>query len=537
MPVTPNAVVLKLNKVTGFIEVSDNTDYAAQGIDFNAGDTIYGLIQLSLVVASGLTQVLYANTNPPPVDIDPSTSPDNTQPIALPLDADGKILPGMYLLTYTIFGEYAIGGTFTGTFQTQQIYDYTLPEIALEKEVKCDTSQLASKDITDYGPYAAPGDISRVHTIYPPPASGKTLSSSALPLLIYNNITTKTWTQEVVSTVLFKFNDNFQVYATLKGSDEIKVECSTDVCTALCCINKRINGYNWTKKYNPAAAQTTFETVIMPAYQLMVQFLLAQYCGKNASDILAELKAVTGCSGECNDCGDVPISIIPTSPAVALEYNVDSPDNSIAVDTEVIGNVTTFHIQIAEIIQNIISNFVPIDVIGGTNITVPAPTMVGGKLTFVINTTGVSTAPLNRYYARGRIYHNPLYLTPGQPQFLFEADEISIDVAKFKTPTFGFGNTVPNALTDFAVLGVSDFFAIGIDADTKYVAQANVMQYTNGSDISYVKDTEAEVFLFDLATPSFTIRLWNPSKSGAPLRLLDLSTVNDIYIQISIHAV
>lgn len=535
--INPNAVVLILDKVAGLIKVQDNTDYAALGVDFNAGDSIGGLITLRVIAATTQSQqILYDNTTPPPYDIVPATSPNNTIDIPLPLDSSGNILPGQYYFGYTIQGEFAIGGDITGYFELIQIYDYTFPEIKLEKQIKCDTSQLASRDITNYGIYAT--DIERVHTIYPPPASGKTLATTDLSLLIYTRICTKTWTQEVKSTVTFTFTDSFQVIALLTGSNEIVVDCSTDVCVARCCINKRINAYNYTKDRNPARAQIMWETIIQPALLLMVDFLMAQYCGNPtaASALLTQIKDITGCKGECNDCGDAPIDIIPSGAAVSLEYNVDSPDDSIDVQTEVIGNVVTFHTQISDIIQNIINNLQPVNVVAGTNITITSATVMG-VLTFTVNSTGGVASIENEIVVLGQIYRNPTQPTPGgQAEYFFREIPIKLTGDGMQAPTYNLGTANPNTLSQYMVLFVTDFFTGVLDDDTPYAVNANIVRYASAGSYSQVKDIEAEIFFFDLTVPAFVVRFWNPIDGTARI-FGDIIDKPDLYLKITIHAV
>jgi len=537
MAATPNAVILRLDKINSVITVADNTDYAAQGIDFGSGDTIGGYIKITLNDGTGVSTIYDNPTSSGVPDIDPDVSPDNTIPISLPLNADGTLKTGEYTLIYTIDVHIeSVVDDYESSLTQTIIYDYALPEICLSKELKCATSQLASQDITDYGIYLT--SITRAHTLYPPAASGKANYTANLSLIVYTNIVTKTWTQECKSTCVFLYEGWFEVYAELAGSNEIVVECATDICNIKCCIDKRVRAYKDAKCSNPAKAQKDYDNYIMPAMLAFNQFLLANYCGNQtgAASKLAEIKAILGCSGECNDCGtDEPTSVIPTSPPQQITYVVDSPDNSIEVTSETVGDVVTYHIEVSATLQDIINNLNPVNVVSTDNSVTITTSIIAGVLTYNLSVGSASSLNSNRYYARLRIYHNPAYATPGQPQYLLETEKLQMTGLALKLPTLFLGPSGPNTLLQAVVIGVSDFFAGAVDPESMYVAQANIMEY-GATDVTTIKACEAEILTFDLTQPAFAVRLWNPSKAGTPILFGDLDTTKDLYLQLSIHA-
>lgn len=520
------SAAIELDVTNGLIIVEDTTDYAGQGLDpaFAAGYiSIYGV-------------ALYDNIGGVTPDILPASSLFNTSTIPLPLDTEGNAKQGEYILTYVVIDDE--DGTQTFTFSKTFTLEYTPPAICIDATYSCTSSTLTSTDVTNYGNAV----ITRVHTITPPaigiaptfaPYPPQTVSGN---INVYSGITTGVWQCSIVTDITVTFASDFTLLQTVGGEKAIDITCDTALCKITCCLYKlrasaasllRTNGAN-NPYYQNLANQ------INEVEQLVVFFLLAEKCGDatKLAYYLAEIKRVSGCDDTCDCSGGGNVPII-ASTANTGTYNVDSPDNSIDVVTEIVGNLTTFHIEVSQDIQNIINNFYNAVVTSADGSVTVTTTTVGNVNTYDLS-VDVATGGSNRYYALGRIYHNPAWATPGQPQWLFEATQEQITGNVFKTPTYGFGNHNPNVLTDFCVLGISAFWIT--PAVNKFTAQSNVMKYTNGSDISFVKSCEAEVFYYDFTTGTITVRLWNPSKSGAPLLLSDLDTSLEYFIQISIHA-
>lgn len=517
-----------LDKVATLIKLVDTTDYVSLGATSAEGFIV------SLQFFDGVnTQTIYANpVSSGNADVFGLISPNNTIPITLPLNTDGTLKSGKYSFIYTVL--YETDRVYTETFEAEYVFDYDFPTICLSNELKCSTSQLASRDVTDYGVYAY--SISRTHTIYPPPASGKTPLVSSVPLLIYSNICTKTWTQEVVSVVDFVFESYFEVHIQLSGSDEIDVVCSTDICKVKCCMDKKFAAYQRLVLTNPAGAARMYELTIKPTEIALLGFLIANYCGNetDAATKLAELKEAVGCSGDCDDCGESPTSIIPTEAAGGMTFVVDSPDGSITVTSSTVGTEITYHVEVSAAIQAILDGIKEYNVVAGTGCTV-VETAPGGVITFTVNVTPV-TGQI-RYLGQLKIYRNPVQPTPiGQAEYLY-----SLIFSEFgggmQVPTIGLGQNVPNVLTDVIVIGISDFYDT-LPSNVPFTAQANIMRYTDPALIANptaVKDVEAEIYNFVDGYMSFTVRLYNPV-DGTPLTFNDIVDKPDLYLQISIQA-
>jgi len=520
------SAALELNVIDGLIVVEDTTDYAGQGLD----------ITLAVGRISVYGVALYDNLGGITPDIVPNSSVYNTSTIDLPLDSDGNAEQGEYILTYVVL----YNGVTTYTFNKTFTLEYTPPEVSIDTTYSCTASTLTSTDVTNYGT----ASIDRVHTITPP-ALGPAPTFAPYPaqtvtgnINTYSGITTGTWQASVVTDITVTFDADFTLVQTIGGENTIEIACDTALCRITCCLytmraraqaSLRHKGPN-NPYYQDLANQ------INEVEQLIVYYLLAEKCGNSTKTAyyLSEIQRVSGCDDSCDCSGGGTIPIIPASGSTGT-YNVDSPNGTIDVTTEIVGNLTTFHIEVSETIIDIINNFYNTVVTSDDGSVTVVATTVGQVTTYDLS-VNASSANSNRYYGLVRIYHNPAWATPGQPQWLIGITDEQMTGITFQTPTIGFGNTVPNALTDFAVIGVSDFWATGVPANSEFTCQANIMSYTDGSDISYVKDTEAEIFIFDFTTATFTARLWNPSKSGAPLVLSDLDTTIDYYLQISIHA-
>lgn len=517
-----------LDKIATLIKLVDTTDYSALGATAAAGYLV------SLTFFDGVnTQLIYANpVSSGTPDVEPLTSPNNTIPITLPLNSDGTLKSGLYAFSYV--SVYDNGAEIEETYTQSYIFDYTFPKICLSHELKCSTSQLASRDITNYGNYAY--NISRSHTLYPPPASGKENLVSSMPLLVYSNICTKTWTQEVVSIVDFVFESYFEVHAQLQGSDEIEVVCSTDICKVKCCMDKKFAAYQRLVLTNPAGAARMYEITIKPAELALLGFLIANYCGNetDAATKLAELKESVGCSGDCDDCGESPTSIIPIEASAGMTFVVDSPDGSIAVTSSSSGTEVTYHVQVSSSLQALIAGIKQYNVVHGTGCTVVTST-VSGVITFTVNVTPV--AGQIRYLARLKIYRNPVQPTPvGQAEYL-TAIIFEEYGGGMQTPTIGLGQNVPNVFSDIIVIGISDFYDT-LPSSVPFTAQANIMRYTSPALVNNptaVKDVEAEIYNFVDNYMAFTIRLYNPV-DGTPLTFEDIIDKPDLYLQVSIQA-
>lgn len=517
---------LLIDGVHDKLTVTDATDYVGLGLDPS--------LALGYIKFTGAT--LYDNLGGGTPDIDNGVSPDNTSDIPLPRETDGSIKNGTYYLTYQVIynGVEADGFTYERPF----VLDYTSPIVQITLDVDCTNSRLTSRDVTVY---PATCELeSRVHTIQPPVLSGLSNQVTSAASNVYQGITTGPWQSAVESTILTRFEPPtvFLLEETIRGFQIPEggvITCDTTLCKVLCCLIE-IKQQRETARCDYGVNNPTYialDNKVKAITENITYFYAAERCADTvkAALFLSEIKRVSGCSDNCN-CSAGKIIPIVATPGTTQNFAVDSPDLSIDVTSDVVGNLTTFHVEVAQDIIDSIKTYV---VAAGTNITVSSAT-VGTTTTFTVNAPNATGTPSNRYYTRGKIAWNPSWATPGQPLYLFTADELQKTGIAFKTPTYGLGTSPPALAGQIVVIGVSAFWATGVPAASKFTCQANIMQYNTGSDFTILKNVECEIFKISTSTDAFTIRLVDPSKSNAPLTFGDLNTAQVYYLQISIHA-
>lgn len=534
---------ISINQPASTVSAIDATDWAANGITLGT-DTVNLYFRLRITTSLGTT-TLYDNLSGPTPDIIVVSAGQQAQLLnMIPTGQDSDIVQGTYELTIRAEGSGPAIDSFDELGYESYTLNYTWPEVCIKTGVFCDKSQVQSDDISDYGIYAT--NISRSHTLYPPPASGAPSQVTPLPVNVYGpNIWSKTWTAQIISVVTFTFADNFVVYKQLDNAKEFEVVCSREICSVMCCVTKMFRKYEvmWGRQ-GTGDGKDYFSRVVIPGMMHAMAFLLHQNCGRTqaAAAEVALLKQITGC-GECDECGDdEPLIILPTVGSGNLQVVVDSPLGTVTVTPEVISNVQYFHLEVSAAIQQIINQFKAITM-SSDNLALlrvaPYIDSVDGHINWVLSP---QTAGLikNQISYRVKIYANPSPAI-GQPEFLLSNVLVKVNGDKVQEPTFGLGNTTPNTLTDYAVMDVSDFFAgqltdpPTVDPETPYELHAQVMRSTDDKDnFTLVDDIECRILWFDTAAPNFRVQLYSPV-DGQPLLLSDLSAKDDIYLAIRIN--
>jgi hypothetical protein len=334
------------------LRITDTTDYAGQGVP-DLTD-LADKLKVTLLAADG-THVVYNNVTPGTYDIPLASTRDNQIPIYLPLDSNGDILQG----TYTV--QLQFWDTTTPSEIQAQDFEYLFqcpcPKVKIEATVNCAKSQVTSEDVTDYGLYVT--TLSRVHKVYPPPVLELSPYVSSGATITVTGIYTQTWTSEVTSTITYTYPDGHVTIIEVSGVKEFEVVCDDDGCKILCCLGNLNKTYNRLLAKNTTAAIEMWESTIAPAIKDIQLYMLAKQCGDEtkAAMYLASIMAVTGCDGKCNDCGqtDKPSYVTPVENTNNITV-VDSPDLSIAVTNDVVGDTTTYHVQISDAIQTLLAS-------------------------------------------------------------------------------------------------------------------------------------------------------------------------------------
>lgn len=528
---------LLFDEINGKLVITDQTDWAAMGVTLGTdGCDLY----IKVVLQNDTTQVLYDNLNGTVPDIVPYTSTTCVADIDIPVDSDGKTLWGDYIIyvraEISAATEYELSATFTYGYQLSE------PVMCLTHQVNCVAATVTSRDETDYGQYLT--TITRDHKIYPPPAKGSPKSGTQ-PVLIFNggpdgDMWTGTWTQEVISTVLFTLPSGATVSVTIEGTREFSVECDSNLCLIQCCLKKLVARWDRATKSNPKSASEIFTYELYPAQTYIIQFFLARDCG-NAElmdTYMALIKEKSGCTGNCGCSADEPRIITPITGNGGGDVIVDSPDGSITVTPETVGTTTYYHIAISNAIQNILNNLNPVVVAQSGPYIVVTSAVVAGVTTYYVSLNGSLAVQENHIEIRGKIERNPLAGTPGQAYYLFTPtyiDEYGAKINPSASYVFVLGQNTPNILSDIIILDVSNF-VLDAAAPLDYSVHAQLMRKVTDSAAAIVsaKDIEFEVCWFDTSADRFILRAYNPI-DGTPKKFADVVYDEDIYLSISIY--
>ncbi|HXK66279.1 MAG TPA: hypothetical protein PK348_08440, partial [Spirochaetota bacterium] len=219
--------ILDKNSTPSKLIVQDTTDIAAL---ITAGYSNFGIfLRLTFTSVSG-TITVYDNINGSVADIIyPAT--DNSNTIALPLQANGNLAFGTYSVTaqYQYLDEF--GTDFSTEVSSAYEYTWTPPNAEISYRINLPASNITSIDVTNYGGQIV--TMTRVHTISPPgnaqlPPLNLPPISTSLATNVYQNITTGTWGVKIVSVVTYQFittatGMNWQVIDVVSGCTEFLV--------------------------------------------------------------------------------------------------------------------------------------------------------------------------------------------------------------------------------------------------------------------------------------------------------------------------
>lgn len=384
--------ILDKNSTPSKLIVQDTTDIAAL---ITAGYSNFGIfLRLTFTSVSG-TITVYDNINGSVADIIyPAT--DNSNTIALPLQANGNLAFGTYSVTaqYQYLDEF--GTDFSTEVSSAYEYTWTPPNAEISYRINLPASNITSIDVTNYGGQIV--TMTRVHTISPPgnaqlPPLNLPPISTSLATNVYQNITTGTWGVKIVSVVTYQFittatGMNWQVIDVVSGCTEFLVFSDVNLNALLCCLDNIKKRYQRLLLTNPVSANQLMEEKIQPI--MMNLTFYAAYvqagCLDKAAAAIEQIKEISGC-GECACGGDECPTPIPAIVPQNNFYDVDSPDQSITVTSDVIGNTTVFHVEISQTIIDQISSKTYI-VNGTSPITVATTVSPDGKtITYTVGTS------------------------------------------------------------------------------------------------------------------------------------------------------
>lgn len=323
-----------------FNQVMDFEDTFTTGYaDYGTLSSTVGLIKITHI--SSASTILYQNEGWDEVtpdfsapDINGGDSPKwKEEDIDLPTDPNGD-----YQIDYILSTD---GGT---TFvQVTRCYTlkYTQPVVSIALTALCSTSQLMSEDTSDYnvvidGVQFTP-TISRSHKITAPAGSGATdpgavIDTGTTPLRTIgggNTNATRLWTRiwqtNIVTSLAYTLsewstdlNGNPQVILTdtVKGDDNINVQCDATICALAACYNNMLNRWRASITSNFSYMENYRDKVI-EANGLWAQLQLYERCGVDTESTILALQELL--SGEdCNCTTNSDEASVPIVPWAAI---------------------------------------------------------------------------------------------------------------------------------------------------------------------------------------------------------------------------
>lgn len=468
------------DRINGHIVIQDLTDYAGQGVNLGTSPA-EGFLKVEYNTGSGWN-IIYNNYAGPTPDINPPNNYVNQVDINIPL-SNGLPLVATYRVSYLV----NITGPIELSASTQVEYEYYFkdPEICLQTTVDCQCSKLTSVDVTNYQvAYATVNSITRAHTLYPPPASGWSPLTLNVVTVVYTPIVTNTWTSELISTVSYVQDNGLYVTVELSGSKEVNVVCDTNLGKILCCLTQIDKTYNAYLCKSPVKAENYAQTVVQPTWHYITLFLAAQTAGDQtkAATAYQNILDYSGC-GDCK-CNDAPALVTGcgsgSGGGSSMVYAVESQDGSIDVTQSVLGNTTTFNVEVSSALQNIINNLGnAIDVVGAA----PDITVTSAGSNPKVYTVAYSGPEVHT----NQIIQKQLIIQPpsGSPGNFMDlvVNEIANQGPNVATPphTYKLGFTSPNLSTDLALIYISGF--ITAPSSKNYIVNASINKMYNNNQI------------------------------------------------------
>lgn len=532
MAVTSVSIQATLNNITNTIVVQDTTDYAGQGVPLDNTFTIEGRLAVYLTSATGTTTI-YNNIGGVSPDILPNSSSVNLISISLPQDSDGNVLNGTYSFVYEVDITPPVDPAYSITSTTNYDYDMELPTVCLTVSVNCVSSMVTSFDETDYGSYVT--SLSRQHTLYPPNGSPMAnVVGTTATLIAGPNIYDKTWTQEIISNVTYTFPDGLIVVLQVQGSREFEVICDLGLSKIYCCLDKLFKKYDNIQCKNPVRASEMYENTIKPTETALMMYKAALDAGdtNKATYWYNEIIERSGCGEDCGCTSPGPNQVYPALATVG-QFVVDSPDASIAVVPEVIGNVTYYHIQVSAAIQQILSNFylVTVSTATPTYLTI-VQTGTFPNRNYEVNYVGPTAGVINE--------QNILIIIDGTTDGVnylswnsYDKGSQGTEIQPWANQAVALGQTVPNQSTDLAIITITD---VPVTPANRFIVFAQINKSNSTLIPTNVKNLECEVLYVDFTTGNITLRLYNP-QNGNTYTLSDLRSGAFDFINIAVKIV
>lgn len=354
---------------------TDTTDYTGVTLA-----DVYGVF--SIVGPTG--DLVYANTNFAAADIHASVSLLNTTTIPLPLNSNGDVVAGDYVITYSVKIASNTPIYITPTVNTYT-YSYVAPVVEITQSADCLRPLFTSTDDTAYTVDSIIPSLVRTHTISFPTNPVTTIggvNATYSTATFYNGIQTTN-----ISTVAtYLFADGLTVVDTIVGFKSAVVDC-TFVCEIYCCLRSLYNNVENNRGVNTVLFNKYSETYSQ-VMDVVQQALLSISCGKSTetSGYVAKIKLLANCTDDCS-CSDTEPKLVVGLGSIAGDV-VTVTGTSPVIVTPTIGTGTRDFVVSFDGSQEskLLASYNTV-VAAGTNVTIGAPAIVGDVRTYTVNAT------------------------------------------------------------------------------------------------------------------------------------------------------
>lgn len=331
----------QLNNTNKNFKITDDTDYAAEGI---ALSDVIG----ALVITNPLGSVIHSTVLPLfDIDLDVSTFIDT---ILLPLVTSGDVMAGNYTINYTIRVAGAVQpGDYTKTFNYNFSYTQVSPNITVTVDLI--NSTLTSVDNTPYQTELTSNTLT--HTIFPPNGLDDTDFPDQVVSTVtnvYSGITTKTWTAKISNIVEFTYSDGLIIDDTIIGDTEKDIIDDVNICNLQCNMRALVDRYTDALVSNPVNAENIYNEQLAPALTFAFMYTSNIKCGnfEKAEEYYQQVLKFTGSQLDCQCADDeTPTLILASGGGGGTNtYVVDAcgANNALTVSSNTIGDTTTFTI-------------------------------------------------------------------------------------------------------------------------------------------------------------------------------------------------
>ena len=209
----------------------------------------------------------------------------------------------------------------------QYVYDIDEPTVEIEVSANCLTSQLVSKDITNYnilidGVIHAPLQKTLAHKITPPAGSGfptpSTFTTSFVTL--GPNIWTQEWIVQITTQLLYDLSVDlwggspwFTINMTVTGKKILDVQCSGCMCTIYNCLKGIRDKYLEAKSGKKLVRAADLKSLLDEIQRELILYWLGERCGEDIDEFcrkVVDYINMEDCSCSYTDT-DVSTEILP----------------------------------------------------------------------------------------------------------------------------------------------------------------------------------------------------------------------------------